>query len=187
MSLIAHYGKGFFAAALIALVFRPVQAITLNYSAQINQGTCQISLDKTALHLGTVELSALRGTLVAAQPFTLLVRNCAGGFQPGLTPAIKVSGEGLTRDGKWLFRSAADSVAKGIGIMLIKSDTPPSYGQKPVANGDLLDLAAKDIMPADSDITFFAGMACGSVANCGAASVQPGRVSARIVFDFVYR
>lgn len=187
MYLIAHYGKWFFAAALISLGLRPVQAITLNYSAQINQGTCKISLDKTALHLGTVELSALRGTLVAAQPFTLLVRDCAGEFQSGLTPAIKVTGEGFTRDGKWLFRSAADSVAQGIGIMLVKSDTPPSYVQKSVIHGDFLDLAAKDITPANTDLKFFAGMACGSVADCGAASVQPGRISARIVFDFVYR
>ncbi|WP_411753400.1 fimbrial protein [Serratia sp. (in: enterobacteria)] len=187
MSLIAHCGKWAFVGVLIAQGSMPVQALTLNYSAQINQGTCQISLDKTQMHLGTVELSALRGTLVAAQPFTLRVRACSGEYQPGLTPAIKVTGEGLSRDGKWLFRSAADSVAQGIGIMLIKSDTPPSYGQKPVANGDFLDLAAKNIIPADTDLNFFAGMACGSVADCQAASVKPGRVSARIVFDFVYR
>lgn len=187
MSLIVSCGKWGFAAALLALGLMPVQAITLNYSAQINQGTCQISLDKTQMHLGTVELSALRGTLVAAQPFTLRVRACDGEYQSGLTPAIKITGEGIIRDGKWLFRSPGDSVAQGIGIMLIKSDTPPSYGQKPVTNGDFLDLAAKNLTPADTDLKFFAGMACGSVAECQATGVQPGKVSARIVFDFVYR
>ncbi|SUB82575.1 Uncharacterised protein [Pragia fontium] len=187
MDLYKRFGKWCVSTCLILLSYgvglTTAQAIILNYSASINQGTCQISLDKTALHLGTVEMSAMRGsTLVSAQSFTLQIRSC-GDYQAGLTPAIKITGEGMTRDGKWLFRSSADSVSQGFGIVLAKSDTIPLYNQASITNGDYLNLTATT----DTDVTFFAGIACGSATNCQDANMRPGRVSARIVFDFVYR
>ncbi|WP_159566163.1 fimbrial protein [Budvicia diplopodorum] len=181
------WATGTIMVALLSCGIVPAQAITLNYSAQINQGTCQISLDQTTLSLGTVMLSSLRGnTLVAARPFTLQVRAC-GDFLSGQTPAIKITGQGMTLSGKWVFRSSVDSVAQGVGIMVAQSNTPALYSQTAIADGDYINLASVDLIPTDADFQFFAGITCGSSSDCTSANVQPGRITARIVFDFVYR
>lgn len=170
------------AALLATLHGAPLRADTLNFAAVLTPGTCTFNLDKSALALGYVPLSHITpATLVAAQPFTLTVSDCGGGNTYTKAPVVKVSGEGMTQDGKWLFRDAS-SPSAGVGVMLVKTDVPPAYAQDEVKNGDTfkLETASKD-----HRMTFYAGLTCGNATTC--ASAKAGLVTARIVFslDFI--
>jgi type 1 fimbria pilin len=158
-------------------------AVTLNFSAILMPGTCTFSLDKSTLPLGTASLRELQpASLVSAQPFTLRVQDCSG-TDLNTTPVVNVSGDGVIQDGRWLFRSA-DSVAKGVGVMLVKTDMPPSYGTTEVKNNDDIVLAVKGVNPADQSLTFYAAMTCGSN---GCAGLQAGVLTARVMFTLAYR
>ncbi len=171
--------------ALSALIGQPVQAVTLNFSAILNPGTCTFSLDKSTLALDSVHLSQFApATLQAAQPFTLTVQDCSG-TDASLAPVVNVSGDGITRDSKWLFRSS-DSSASGVGVMLVKTDVPPAYGSTEVKNGDNIPLAAAGVNPPDQNIRFYAGITCGSLA-CTSDPITPGTLTARILFNLAYR
>lgn len=171
---------------LAALHGAPLRAETLNFSAVLTPGTCAFSLDKSTLALGYVPLSHIApSTLVAAQPFTLTVSDCGGGTHMK-TPAVKVSGAGITQDGKWLFRDTSfPSASVGVGIMLVKTDVPPVYAQAEVKNDATFPLDTSGSAPEDHRMTFYAGLTCGSAATC--ASAKAGKVTARITFslDFI--
>ncbi|MHA7847364.1 fimbrial protein [Serratia sp. D1N4] len=171
--------------ALSALVGAPAQAVTLNFSAILNPGTCTFSLDKSTLALDSVHLSQLApSTLQAAQPFTLTVQDCSG-TDAALAPVVNVSGDGIARDSKWLFRSS-DSTTSGVGVMLVKTDVPPGYGSTEVKNGDNIPLAAAGVNPLDQNIRFYAGITCGSLA-CTSERPTPGTLTARVLFNLAYR
>lgn len=162
-----------------------VQAVMLNFSASIVQGTCSLSLDKSVLSLGEVSQSRLRsGTLMNLQPVTLKASNCIGGTGGTQQPVISVSGVGQTQDGKWLFRSD-ESDAGGAGVMLVQSATPPGYGDIEVKTGDAFPLAAIGQAPVDKELPFYAGISCGGSSGC--ATLKPGAFTAHIVFKFAYR
>lgn len=164
-------------------VAMPVRAVTLNFSAVLMPGTCTFSLDKSILPLGTVTQPQLQpATLVAAEPFTLRVQGCSG-TDAALAPVVNITGDGMTQDGRWLFR-ATDSVATGVGVMLVKTDAPPPYSATEVRNNDDIPLAAKGVNPVDQNLMFYAGMTCGST-GCG--SVQVGGLTARVTFSLAYR
>ncbi|OMQ21890.1 fimbrial protein [Serratia oryzae] len=171
--------------ALTGLVSVPTQAVTLNFSAMLNPGTCTFSLDKSTLVLDSVHLSQLTpSTLQAAQPFTLIVQDCSG-TDASLTPVVNVSGDGITRDSRWLFRSS-DSIASGVGVMLVKTDVSPSYSDTEIKDGDNIPLAAMGANPSDQSIRFYAGLTCGSLA-CTSGSLSAGTLTARILFNLAYR
>lgn len=169
---------------LQGLATAPVRAITLNFAATLNTATCTLSLNKSLLLLGTVAHSQLTAnSLVQAAPFILNVQACEG-TSANQTPTITISGEGMLQGGKWLFRSS-DSVAAGMGVMLVKTDTPPNYNQAEIKNGDDIQLAEKGVNPLDQNITFYAGVTCGGSADC--TNLQPGVLNARVLFNLVYR
>ncbi|NCG54962.1 fimbrial protein [Serratia fonticola] len=162
-----------------------VHAVTLNFSAQIVQGTCSLSLDKSVLPLGTVSQSLMHSEmLVNLHPFTLTADNCngvAGGVQQ---PGIVVSGPGSTQGGKWLFRTS-DSDVGGAGVMVVQSTTPPNYTDTEVKPSDFFPLAGVGAVPVNTTLSFFAGVSCGGSAGC--ATVTPGTLTANIMFVFAYR
>lgn len=167
------------------LVGNTAQAVTLNFSASIVQGTCSLSLDKSVLALGEVSQSRLRsGSLMNLQPVTLKASNCIGSTGGTQQPVISVSGVGQTQDGKWLFRSA-ESDAGGAGVVLVQSATPPGYGDSEVKTGDAFPLAGIGQAPVDTELPFYAGISCGGSSGC--ATVKPGALTAHIVFKFAYR
>lgn len=179
--------KSFLLLALALSVLGSVsaQAVTLNFSAVLNPGTCTFSLDKSTLALDSINLAQLTpSTLQVAQPFTLIVKDCSG-TDAILAPVIDISGDGLTQDGKWLFRSS-DSTASGIGVMLVKTDVTPGYGDLEVKDGDNIPLAAAGVNPPDQNIKFYAGITCGSLA-CASGSLSPGTLTARVLFNLAYR
>lgn len=159
------------------------QAVTLNFSAFLTLGTCTFSLDKSTLKLGTISLRELQpSTIVAAQPFTLHVQDCTG-TDASLTPVVNITGEGSIQDGRWLFRSP-DSVATGMGVMLVKTTVPPAYSATEVRDGDDIVLAAMGNDPVNQDMTFYAGASCG---NTSCTALQTGSLTARVLFNLAYR
>jgi len=165
---------------LSGLLSPQTQAIDLNFSAVLTSGTCTFDLDKNTLQLGRIHLKEMAAsTLKAVQPFTLTVSRCTGSV-PGLIPVVYVSGEGINQAGKWLFRSSAGSTATGMGVMLVKSDTPPDYSYQEVENDSTFKLAASGAVPTDQDLQFYAGLTCGNATTCSTATA--GIVTARIIF-----
>ncbi|MFI8415333.1 fimbrial protein [Serratia sp. NPDC078593] len=178
------------AFSLCLLTLFPAHGVRINFAAVLTPATCELSLDKSSVYLGSVSLSALSvGNVVALpQPFTLQVRQCDGVVGGDLKPMVRVTGEGFAASGdnKWLFRSA-DSQAIGIGILLTQGDTPPEYGQKEVKNGDYLSVGPANVVPVDTDLPLYVGVSCGSNTACRSSAIKPGRLTARIIFDFTYR
>lgn len=162
----------------------PAQAVTLNFSANLTTGTCTFNLDKSALNLGVFSPRELQpATLAGAQPFTLAVTACSG-TALNLTPVVNITGDGVTQDGRWLFRAADSAVSGGVGVMLVKSSVPPTYSATEVKNNEDIALAAKGVNPADQSLTFYAGMTCGS---SGCANLPVGTLTARVLFQLAYR
>ncbi|MFC0227965.1 fimbrial protein [Serratia aquatilis] len=171
--------------AVLTLFSLGAQAVTLNFSASIVQGTCTLSLDKSVLPLGEVPQASLRsGVLTNLQPFTLRAENCVGVTGNAQQPGIALLGAGATQDGKWLFRSS-DSTAGGAGVMVVQGATSPSYAATEVKSGDFFPLAAVGQAPTDQALPFFAGVSCGGSAGC--ATARPGAVTANLMFVFAYR
>ncbi|MFC0228351.1 fimbrial protein [Serratia aquatilis] len=170
--------------ALLALNSTNALAVTINFSALLIRGTCSFSLDKSLLPLGYVARTQLKpATLIAVQPFTLWVRDCNLSID-GLLPVVSISGEGVLQGGKWLFRSG-DSAAKNVGVMLVKSDVPPSYSEPEVKSGDTFPLAARGVNPVDQPLRFYAGMTCGADDTCAEAGL--GLLTARVLFTLSFR
>ncbi len=167
----------------LSATFTPAQAVTINFAATLIEGTCAFSLDKSTLDLGALQQAQLTpSVLLAAQPFILSIRDCSAVGNSQL-PVVNVTGEGVTQDGKWLFR-AASSTATNVGVMLVKTDTPPSFSDTEIKSNDDIPLANRGEAPIDQDLTFYAGLTCG-IASC--ASVTPGTVTVPIVFQLAYR
>lgn len=171
-------------AGLIGLWMPYLQAVQLNFSANIIPGSCTFSLSEGTVDLGTLSTSGLQPeTLLAAKSFTLAVSNCSGSAQ-NLTPVVSITGDGMSQDGRWLFR-AADSAARNVGVMLVNSPVMPDYSSSEVKSGDTLPLAVPGSVPGNQNILFYAGATCGSAASC--ASVGTGSLLARITFSLDYR
>ncbi|CNI30932.1 putative fimbrial protein SthA [Yersinia thracica] len=153
-------------------------ATEIKFAAKIVPGTCTLKLNKSVLSLGEVNKSQLHtGDIAAAQNFTLNVAGCTGGKRGSLTPSVQITGAGEKQDGKWLFRTD-ESEATGIGIILHQS----SDSKKEVVSGDNISLAKVGEIPKDQDLSFSAGVSCGAC-----TSVKPGKLTARIIFQFDYR
>lgn len=164
-----------------------VSSVTLNFTATITPPTCDVSLSRDTLPLGTVPLASLRaGGRFAEQRTRVNISNCDGGpLMSGRTVAVKVSGEGMRlANNRWVFRSA-ESVATSVGVLIesVRSGAPNTV----VENGSFLINA--DTLPAPSGILgadLSVALTCGSTAaQCQSATA--GRFIARIQFDFVYR
>lgn len=182
MRLIQCYRKVVLVLAGSVLLVAPVQAVTINFSAVLTNGTCALSLDRSILPLGTISQPELKpGRLIAQQPFTLFIRNCTSGGN--FTPWVTVSGQGVTQDNKWLFRNAGS--AAGVGIVVIQSDTLPDYSQSEVRDGTTIKVANTGQIPVDQELTFYAGASCAGSTGC--ASIGSGEVAATLMFNFAYQ
>lgn len=182
-----RYPDTLFRALLIFACVLPVmgvKATTLNFQGMITEGTCSVSLDRAQLPLRNITLTELLpGQLVAAEPFTLFVTDCTGSGTGSLTPVITISGPGRLQNGRWLFRNA-DSGVSGAGIMVIHSDSLPQYTIPEVQNGTTLTLAGAGQLPSAQSLSFYAGITC---AISGCQGIQPGTLSATLIFDFIYK
>lgn len=161
----------------------PVQAsVTINFSAVLVEGTCDLSLDKTMVNIGSFPLTALTpSALFGVQSFRLSVDSCSG-VSGGLTPIVTIRGEGINPSGRWMFRNATSS-ASNLGVMLFRTDTPPAFSDSEIVNGGELELTSLDTSSLPYSIPFYAGMACS--ADCGSATA--GTLEASVAFEFSYR
>ncbi|WP_024530073.1 fimbrial protein [Serratia fonticola] len=160
-------------------------AVTLNFSASIMQGTCSLNLDKSVLPLGSVsQFGLVNGVLSNLQPFTLTADNCIGVAGGGQQPGVIVLGAGSLQDGKWLFRSS-DSDVGGAGVMVVQSATVPNYASSEVQNGTFFPLAGVGLAPVNQQLPFYAGVSCGGSSGC--ATVKAGTLTASLMFVFAYR
>lgn len=185
-SLCEAAASGLLAAAICSTL--PANAVTLNFSANLLQASCDISLDKSAVFLGPVVLNLLNNgrAVENSQRVTLMLRNCNGDAGGALTPAIKVTGEGVsTLDGKWLFRSSG-SAGGGAGVLLTPGSNVPDYSQQEVKNGDYINVGAAGAVPAEQDLHFMVSASCGDAASCRQNPATEGQLNARILFDFTY-
>lgn len=160
------------------------RAVTIDFSAMLMPGTCTLSLSQSTLPLGMIPQHQLTaGKLLNITPFTLNVVACSGS-DSSLTPMVNITGEGMFHGGKWLFRSS-DSVARGMGVMLTRTDSPPSFIQAEVKHDDDIPLAARGSTPRDQQMTFYAGVTCGNGSEC--TDLRAGELKARVLFNLVYR
>lgn len=186
MHLVQLYLRGLLIASIATASLLPIAAVAvpLNFSATLYNGTCSLSLDKSTLPLGDLSLSALTpAQLVNTKPFTLTVADCTDSDGGTLTPVVVVSGAGDSHDNRWLFRNSGS--AEGVGIMVIKSDTLPTYSQMEIKNGTALPLAVAGVTPAAQSHTFYAGVSCLSTSSC--TNVTTGAVTASLMFTFAYQ
>ncbi|ENY3730631.1 hypothetical protein A3N51_08540 [Enterobacter kobei] len=162
----------------------PVQAVTVDFSAVLTNGTCTLSLDKSTLPLGIIAKSQLRpNKLVNPQPFTLSVQDCTGVAGGSLKPFVTIAGTGTIQDGKWLFRNTGS--AANTGILVIQSTSVPDYSQPEVTNSSVLSLANPGQIPVNQAFTFYAGASCGGSTGC--AMVATGDVTATLMFELAYQ
>ncbi|WP_447888140.1 fimbrial protein [Serratia fonticola] len=165
-------------------LFSQGQAVTLNFTAVLADGTCTLSLDKSTLPLGAVSYSQLRpNQLVAPQPFTLSVQDCTGAMGGSLKPVVTITGTGVTQDNKWLFRNAGS--AKGAGILVIRSNSIPDYSQPEIKNNGTIALANAGQIPINQAFTFYVGASCGGSTGC--ATIGLGEVTANLMFTFAFQ
>ncbi len=181
-----RYLKCILAVAFAGAIAVSIQAraVTLNFSATLTDGTCTLSLNKSTLPLGTVSQFQLRpNNLAAPQPFILTVQGCTGSGSSTLKPAVTVTGPGSFQDGKWLFRNAASTT--NAGVLVIQSLSVPDYSQPEVQNNGVISLGNPGAVPADQQLTFYAGASCGGSSGC--ASVMTGDLTATLMFTFAYQ
>lgn len=168
--------------AATALPSRQATAVILNFNGQLVNGTCDVELSQSRLDLMTFSRAEIQANrLTGAQPFKLMVRNCS---MSGISdPVIRVQGAGQTL-GKWAFRDFSSS-AENIGVMLVNTDTPPSYSSAAIAHDETiaLDESAGKIL--NQSLSFYAGLICGDASTC--AQLKPGDIKATIEFrlDFL--
>lgn len=186
MHSVLSYLKVYPAVMCAAVMLMPgkASATILNFSARLTNVTCSISLDKSTLPLGNLTLGQLRPEqIINAQPFVLSVQNCAGSTGGTDTPIVMIRGDGVRQDNKWLFRNSGS--ADKVGILVIKSDTSPSYSQPEIANQTALPLSAAGQIPANQTFNFYAGVSCGGSSGC--TNVGSGSVAASLYFTFEYQ
>jgi len=159
----------------------PLSAVTIEFNAILTNNTCSLSLDKSTLPLGQVTArQLLADTLLASQPFTLFVRGCNPNAQP--VPALRIEGNGVIQDNKWLFRNS--NSASNVGIVVIQSDTLPNYAQTEIRDGTEILLGDNGNVTSDLELNFYAGVSCGGTTGC--ASRGTGDVTANLMFTFAY-
>ncbi|HBT2490136.1 TPA: type 1 fimbrial protein [Klebsiella aerogenes] len=161
--------------------------ININFKGFIRPGSCDVDLDQSSLNLGDADYFTLKVGNVLLNPtkFNVNISNCYLVKNTILRPAIQIGGEGFNADGKFIF-SSRDSTANGIGVLLYKGVDSPSYSDPSIKAGDYIDLGGSGAIPEDSIIPFYVGVTCGSVTDCASTNVVPGKMIARIIFNYRY-
>ncbi|HGL3854574.1 TPA: fimbrial protein [Klebsiella aerogenes] len=161
--------------------------ININFQGFIKPGTCDVDLDQPSLNLGDADYFTLKTGNILLNPskFNVNISNCYLSKATVLRPAIQIEGEGFIASDKYIF-SSNDSSAKGIGVLLYKSSDTPNYSDTSLKNGDYIDLGGSGSIPEDLTIPFYVGVSCGSVTDCSSTTVGPGKMVARIIFNYRY-
>ncbi len=168
---------------IITTAYAGSAGTTINFSARLVGGTCQIAADRTSIPFSPVSSSTIIGAGtdgVDPQLLTLSFSGCSGW---GLTPKVQVQGTTITA-----------------GIPLFRTDNQTStysqgYGVKLVQQGKTAALANLDKVTVGSPedqlntlngqlLTFEARLSCG---NCTPGSgVRGGDLNATVTFQFLY-
>lgn len=161
--------------------------ININFSGFIKPGSCEVDLDRSFLQLDNVDYLTLKSgnALLSINKFIVNVHNCYLLANTILRPAIQIDGEGFYAGTKFFFQSS-DSSARGIGALLYQGDDAPQYEAPSLKTGDYIDLGGSGSVPEDIKIPFYVGISCGSVSDCNSVDVTPGKMVARIIFNFRY-
>lgn len=165
---------------------------TLNFTATINQGNCDVTTTPaTTLALGTVDPATLLGKnqqVTANKGFTVNLA-CSGLAPAGAAPKVTLSGAAMTGAGnKKLFRDST-STSQGFGVAIAKvatATTAPAWADL-LGNGDSIPGLTLPAGGTPLNIQMAAAVACGSTADCAAASLQAGTLSAAVTFSFAYK
>ncbi|RSV97762.1 type 1 fimbrial protein [Klebsiella aerogenes] len=161
--------------------------ININFHGFIKPGSCDVDLDKPSLNLGDADYFTLKtgNTLLNPTQFNVNVSKCFLAKKTILRPAIQIDGEGFNASDKFIF-SSNDSSAKGVGVILYQGNSLPKYYDASLKSGDYIDLGGTGATPEDSIIPFYVGVSCGSVTDCSSTNVTPGKMVARIIFNYRY-
>ncbi|HDS5326014.1 fimbrial protein [Klebsiella aerogenes] len=161
--------------------------ININFHGFIKPGSCDVDLDKPSLNLGDADYFTLKTGNILLNPtqFNVNISKCFLAKNTILRPAIQIDGEGFNASDKFIF-SSNDSSAKGIGVILYQGNSVPEYYDTSLKSGDYIDLGGTGAIPEDSIIPFYVGVSCGSVTDCSSINVTPGKMVARIIFNYRY-
>lgn len=179
----------------LSAVTKAANNATLNFSADITQGTCDISFPMgttgtNAIDLGSVDPAVLIGQsdkTTSAHAFT--VRAACKGVAGTGTPGIKLSGSPMTAGAAKLFRDNAGTSSAGFGIAVAQGTGTSVTWANIKGNGDYLTFTNFDQGGASShnnDIAMQAAVACGGASECAAANLKAGTLKAAVTFAFAY-
>ncbi|MCW2457376.1 UNVERIFIED_ORG: hypothetical protein M2414_005145 [Rahnella aquatilis] len=175
----------------------------------ISAGTCRVDVSPSSPPLLIVTDADMAGGGVhGGTAVSVMTTNCLGVGETSKTPSVQVTGmtydlvnpasAGAFTAGQYLFTSPASAV-KWAGFVLSKTETGAVAWD---ANADATYVKNSEIVPFDGSaagdtcggatecsITFWAGLACGTVVDCASHFGQKdndGPLSASIVFTFLY-
>ncbi|HEJ7885196.1 TPA: type 1 fimbrial protein [Serratia liquefaciens] len=168
---------------------------TLTFSANITQGTCDISFpagttSANAIDIGSVDPAVLIGQTdktTSAHAFT--VRAACQGVAGTGTPGIKLTGSPMTGGAAKLFRDTTGTNSAGFGIAVAQGTGSSIVWTNLKGNGDYLTFTNFDHGGAsehNNDIAMQAAVACGGATECAAANLKTGTLKAAVTFAFAY-
>lgn len=169
--------------ALTTPAYAGSSSTTVNFSATLVGGSCQISVDRSSITFSPVSSS----TVIAAgvdgidpQLFSMSFSGCDGW---GLTPKVQIKGNTFT-SGIPLFRNdnAASDYSQGYGVKLVQQGQTTA-----IENMDKLVVGTSDQQLNTLNgqvLNFEARLSCG---NCTAGpSLKGGNMNATVTLQFIY-
>ncbi|EEZ9682057.1 type 1 fimbrial protein [Escherichia coli] len=180
-----------FILSIIAFKSIAGQNATLDMSAEIIQGTCDISFPEGGtIQMGSIDPSPLIGTnqnTTAIHKFAIRAA-CTGLLNATGTPGIRVSGKTIQSSAGKIFRDDSSS-STGFGIVVAPDkNSGISWGDLK-GNGDILGFTGFNpggTGKVNNDIKMSAAVACGSASECTSQKLKAGSINASIVFSFNY-
>lgn len=166
----------------ILLAFAGSAGTTVNFSATLVGGSCQISANQTSFTFPLVSSS----TVIAAgtdgidpQLFSISFSGCDGWG----APKVQIKGNTFT-SGIPLFRneSAASDYSKGYGVRLIQQGKTAAIGNMDKVVAGVPDQEFSSLN--GQELNFEARLSCG---NCTPGpSLSGGNMNATVTFQFIY-
>ncbi len=169
--------------ALTTSVYAGSSSTTVNFSATLVGGSCQISVDRPSITFSPLSSStviAAGGDGIDPQLFSMTFSDCSGW---GLTPKVQIKGNTFT-SGIPLFRNdnAASDYSQGYGVKLVQQGQMAA-----IANMDKLIVGTADQQLNTLNgqtLNFEARLSCG---NCTAGpSLKGGNMNATVTLQFIY-
>ncbi|QKJ60314.2 MULTISPECIES: fimbrial protein [Serratia] len=156
-----------------------VRAAKTAISADITDGTCQVSVDSSSIAFGKRDPSQFATGTAEIRPLAVNL-NCEN--MAGLSPALKVTGESSGVNDIRLFRDAS-STANHVGFMLKKGSTTNLVAfynaAGTVTPGEVLPITPMDGRSVQQ-------FSVGLVHSTGDPMPATGVVNAKITFAFIF-